>query len=279
MNRIGILYRLPLKPAEELARALHQKLTAQRYDCWLCPVEEEIRAGDLAHGSDLIITVGGDGTILRAARVAVPLAIPMLGVNMGRLGFMTEMKGSQALEKVPQYLGSEGRIEERAMLDIEFIPREGSIATESFFPALNDVVVGRGAAARVTHIQVHIDGVELTTYKADAVIVSTATGSTGYTFASGGPILYPQSQALLLVPVAAHLSLSNPLVLHPDSTLEMRVLSEHQGTLCVDGQLDLPLRAGNMVRARRSAQVARFLRAKPPSHFYATLTKRLSGPL
>ena len=277
MHRIGILYKLPLKPAEELAHALQDTLTSRKYDSWLCPAEDEDRAADLASGSDLIITVGGDGTILRAAQVAVPLAIPILGVNMGRLGFMTEMRGSQALEKVPKYLTTEGWIEERAMLEVEFIPREGTIATESFFPALNDVVVGRGAAARVAQIQVHIDGVELTTYRADAVIVSTATGSTGYAFASGGPILYPESRELLLVPVAAHVSLDSPLVLHPDAMLELRVRSEHQGMLSVDGQVDYPLKAGNVVRTRRSSQVTRFLRAKPPSHFYATLTQRLSG--
>ena len=274
MRKIGLIYNFKTKATKDLAYAVKERL-ARAYDCWALPSAEEDKARELAPGTEVIVSIGGDGTVLRVARIAVPLEIPILGVNMGRVGFMTEIKGAEALEKIPQYLGSEGRIEKRTMLDVEVLPASGKKEATAEFRALNDVVVVRGEIPRVCDIEARIDGSLLTTYRADGVILATATGSTSYALASGGPVVHPQSADFLLVPVSAHLSFATPVVIAPDCVVELRLLSDNPGLVSVDGQLDQPLQKGDMVRARRSEQVARFLRASPSSAFYATLTERL----
>ena len=154
----------------------------------MCSAWEEEKAKPQVAGSDLILSIGGDGTILRAARAVVPHAVPIVGINLGHLGFMTELKATEALDKLPRLLGGEGWIEERTMLEAE------TVSDGKTFHVLNDVVVGRGSSARVVNIETRIDGEVLTTYRADGVIVATATGSTSYLLAAGGPILYPQAR-------------------------------------------------------------------------------------
>ncbi len=274
MQKIGIIHNFTNGATKELAHALMDKL-ASDYSCWVLPTSEVAQALEVASGTDVIVSVGGDGTMLRVARAAVPQGIPILGVNMGRVGFMTEIQGSEALEKVPEYLQAECRIEERSMLEIEIIPEGQGRGAAGHYLALNDVLVARGALPRVCQIEARVDGAVVTEYRSDGVILATATGSTSYALASGGPVMYPESKDMILVPVSAHLSFSSPLVIGPESVVELCLLSENQGVVSVDGQIDHPLHRGDMVRARRSDEVMRFLRAAPASAFYATLTQRL----
>jgi NAD+ kinase len=170
---------------------------------------------------------------------------------------------------VPAFIAGEYWLDERAMLEVKL--------QERTFHTLNDVVVTRGARVRIIKVKVAIDGEPLTTYRADGVIVATATGSTGYSLAAGGPILYPQAKELLLAPLAAHLSLTTPLVLPPEAALELEVHTDHQAILSVDGQIDVELNDGDVVQVRRSPYVTHLLRAQPPAFFYRTLTQRLSN--
>jgi NAD+ kinase len=135
--------------------------------------------------------------------------------------------------------------------------------------------MARGAASRLVTIAVHVDGAQLTTFRADAVILSTATGSTGYSLAAGGPILDPASEALVLKPVAAHLGLSAALVLAPTVEVTLTLEGDQQAILSVDGHAEYPLKSGDRVELKQSPYKARFLRANPPSHFYGTLRRRL----
>ena len=274
MQKIGIIHNFTNGATKELAHALRDKLSPD-YSCWVLPTSEEAQALEVASGTDVIISVGGDGTMLRVARAAVPQRIPILGVNMGRVGFMTEIQGSEALEKVPEYLQAECRIEERSMLEVEIIPGGQGKGAAGHYLALNDVLLARGALPRVCQIEARVDGSVVTEYRADGVVLATATGSTSYALASGGPVMYPESKDMILVPVSAHLSFSSPLVIGPESVVELCLLSENQGVASVDGQIDHPLHRGDVVRARRSDKVMRFLRAAPASAFYATLTQRL----
>ena len=148
----------------------------------------EIGEGDgCLGGTDLIVTVGGDGTILRAAKAAVAHDIPLLGVNMGRLGFMTELRPGDALERIPGFLEDGGWIEERSMVKARiFDGGDSGDLEEGWHHALNDVVVTRGATPRLIWVRALVDGAELTSYRSDAVILSTATGSTGYNISAGG---------------------------------------------------------------------------------------------
>ncbi|MBI4203206.1 MAG: NAD(+)/NADH kinase [Chloroflexi bacterium] len=232
---------------------------------------------------DLLITVGGDGTILHAAHVTASQGIPILGINMGRLGFMTELNIKDALENLERYLTEELWVEERAMLQARIAPAGAGQGEAGYNPwatpplchALNEAVVGSSAVARLATIRVFVDDAFLAEYRADSVIVSTATGSTGYALSAGGPILHPLSQDILLNPVAVHLGLSSPLVLPPATRIRLGVFSRVPASLSVDGFIDLRVGEGDEVLIEASPYKARFLRSDPPSHYYATLMRRL----
>lgn len=273
---IGFVYNPRLAEAYALAKAIARRLGLGE-GAWMMPADEMERyKGDVKHLS-LLITVGGDGTILRAARLAGPSGVPILGVNMGRLGFMTELRASEALDQAPRYVDGDVRVEERAMLQAILLPADATSMEQATPPChgLNDAVVGRGVVARLINVRAKIDGVELTTYRADAVVVATATGSTGYTLAVGGPIMSPLSRELLLKPVAAHLGMPTALVLSPTATVALTLVGDQTAMLSVDGYMDTKLSEGDTVYVSVSPHTVRFLRANPPSHFYRTLTRRL----
>ena len=241
---------------------------------WVASTADIEAGGETLARTSVIITAGGDGTILRAARAAAPHSIPILGINMGRVGFMTELTKGEALAKVPAYLDGGQRIEERMMLQASVISPQDSAPNASLH-ALNDVVISRGTEARLLDISVAVDGASLTTYRADGVIVATATGSTGYALAAGGPIFSPEARIMLVQPVAAHMSLTMALVVPGESVVELSVTGDHPGTLNVDGLSGASVGPDDKVVVRCSPHVARFLRASPPSAFYATLMHRL----
>ena len=242
-------------------------------------------AGDLGEGdaflkeTDLIVTVGGDGTILRAAKAAVAHDIPLLGVNMGRLGFMTELRPADALERIPGFLEGGGWVEERSMIKARVFNGEEESGSDSFqsgwHHALNDVVVTRGETPRLIWVRALVDGAELTSYRSDAVIVSTATGSTGYNISAGGPILDPRAEEMVLKPVAPHVGLATAVVLPPSVSVELRVTSSDGALLSVDGYLNRPVEVGAGVRIQSSGRKAKFLRERTSREFYASLTRRL----
>ena len=270
MKRIGILYHPKIEKAKAFSQELEKFLDNQNVSFWTCSAWDEEKAKPQVAGSDLILSVGGDGTILRAARAVIPQEVPIVGINLGNLGFMTELKVDDALSKLPQLLEGGGWIEKRAMLQAE--PFQ-----EKTFHALNDVAVGRGRSARLLGIETRIDGELLAAYRADGVIVSTATGSTSYSLAAGGPIVYPQSREILLQPICPHLVLDRALILPPESSIQLKVATNHEAMLSLDGQVESPLRSGDKVRVKLSSYVARFLRVRPKTYFYGYLVSRLGG--
>ena len=245
-------------------------------DSWISPAENLEALSQRIDNTTLVITVGGDGTILRAAQVTAPTGIPIVGINMGRLGFMTELRVDEALEKLPTYLDGGGRVEERYMVQATITKgQNGSQRVNGPYHALNDIVLARGAVTRVATITGYIDGAQFTTFRSDAVIVSTATGSTGYNLAVGGPILDPASDSLVLKPVAAHMGLAAALVLAPTSEVALSLEGIQQAVLSVDGYVEYPMEPGDRVVVKQSPFRAKFLRAHPASYFYGTLTRRL----
>lgn len=226
-------------------------------------------------GVDVLVTVGGDGTILRATRIAAPFEVPVLGINMGRVGFMTELGAAEALESVERYLEDQVWLEERAMLEVEVHPRGQRQASGRSFHALNEAVVGTRGISRMVTVRATVNDVPITDYRADAVIVATATGSTGHALSAGGPILHPQSRDMVLKPVAEHLGLGAAIVLPSTSTVRLTVVSDAPAMVNVDGFMHCPLEQGDQVRVAVGRQLARFLRAGPPDRFYATMAQRL----
>jgi NAD+ kinase len=276
MKNIGIIYNARVPEALDLSTAILHQLNLSQ-ESWLSPAENLESLLPRAESTDLVITVGGDGTILRAVNFTGPAGIPIVGINMGRLGFMTELQVDEAMDRLPFYFnGGENppRIDERNMLQAT-VTKANSATTEGPYHALNDVVLTRGAVSRVVTVAGTIDGTPVTTFRADGVIMSTATGSTGYNLAVGGPILDPESDSMVLKTVAAHMGLSAALVLKASTEVILTLEGYQEAILAVDGIVDHPLDLGDKVELKQSPHKARFLRAHPSSYFFGTLTRRL----
>ncbi len=277
VKKIGILYHPMIETAHTLAKELQDFLSSSGVSVWLCSAWEEEKAMGQVSDTDLILTTGGDGTILRAAHVALLGQTPITGVNLGKLGFMTELSADEAVDRLPALLAGDGWIDERAMLEAELSPVDQKQESSRTFYALNDVVLARGAIARTVNVEASIYGEPLTTSKADGVIVATATGSTGYSLAAAGPILHPQAKEFLLLPILPHLSSAYTVVLPSTAVVKRCVSTTHQATLSIDGHINLSLLNGAVVTIKRSSNRARFLRIHPETSFYSSLEQRLKG--
>jgi len=279
MKRAGILYHPLKEDSYPLAQKLAEFLGSNGLSVWLCSAWESETAKAQLNGTELIFSIGGDGTILRAAQVVVPEPTPIIGINLGKLGFMTELSVDETMEKLPALLAGDGWIDERSLLEAELSPADDQSEPPLVFHALNDVVLARGAVARVVYVEAGIDGELLTTYKADGVIVATATGSTGYALAAGGPVLHPQARESLLLPIMPHLSSAYTLVLPSTATIKLRLSSTNPASLSIDGHINLPLEHGATITVRHSSNTIRFLRTHPETSFYGSLEQRLKGKL
>jgi len=274
VKKIGILYHPLNEAAYPLAEELKGFLESKGVSAWLCSAWECDEAKAQLDNTDLILTIGGDGTILRAAEVVVPAPIPITGVNLGKLGFMTELKAEEVKAKLPALLAGKGWLDERSMLEAELVAADREAPRR--FHALNDVVLARGEIARVVYVDASIDGEPLATYKADGVMVSTATGSTGYALAAGGPVLHPRAEEFLLVPILPHLSPAHALVLSAKTVVRLRINTTHKATLSIDGHINLPLPSGAVVTVKHSPDKIRFLRIHPEK-FYRSLEQSFRG--
>ncbi|MEZ4504008.1 MAG: NAD(+)/NADH kinase [Dehalococcoidia bacterium] len=270
-RRVGVGFHPSLDGAADLARRLAAQVEAAGIDVWLAPVgwnqTDQTPHREIAD-TELLVCVGGDGTVLHASGIAAGTGASLLGVRMGRLGFLSECTEAEAEDVLARALAGEGRVERRAMV-------RAAVAGHEAAHALNDVVVGRGGLGRTISAAVRVDGVLLAEYRADAVIISTATGSTGYALSVGGPILPPLSRDLVLVPVAPHLTKANPLVLPAEADLRLTIERGFDAVMSVDGATEQPLEAGAELRLGVSEHTVGFLRLGPTSHFYSTLADRL----
>jgi NAD+ kinase len=230
--------------------------------------DTDLRQQVVDEGFDLVITLGGDGTVLRAAHFCAPNEIPILPINLGSLGFLIELSPDDWDDAIERLLSGNYWVENRMMLYTS-VWREETLLIE--FDVLNDTVIARGDHLRPVHLSASLDGQAVTTYVADALIVSTPTGSTAYALASGGPILPPELQNILLVPVAPHLSIDRAIVLAKGSTVSVTVLSDHGSVVSGDGQEPLHLRIGDRVDVRASKYTTQLVRFQEMGYFYRNL--------
>lgn len=271
LSSVGILYNASIPEARSLAADM-EEWTGKRVDrVDVCAIDEASDTLCLSE-VDLLVTLGGDGSILQAARLAAPYQALILGVNLGRVGFLSEAETSDFEEVLSCALAGDYWVEERMMLRV-VSRRGGEVMNEA--EALNDVVVGRGAQGRAVHLRADVDGGELATYVADGLIVATPTGSTAYALAAGGPILPPELRNILLVPVAPHLSMERPIVLAEGVTVRITVVGRRPAVLMVDGQPETELENRDVVSVEASPDVARFARVREQTYFYKTLVNRL----
>lgn len=277
MKRVGILYHPMKEAAYGLAKRLEEFLSSRGLSVWLYSAWEWERTRAEVSDTDLILSIGGDGTILRAAQVVAPGLTPITGINLGKLGFMTELSVDEVMGKLPALLAGEGWIDERFLLEAELSYADEKREQPHMFHALNDVVVARGAVARLIYVEASVDGEPLTTYKADGVIVATATGSTGYSLAAGGPILHPHAKEFLLLPLLPHLSLAYTMVLPSTALVKLCLSTVNSATLSIDGHINLPLPSGATITVKHSSNTVRFLRVHPQASFYSSLERKLKG--
>ncbi len=277
MKKIGILYHPKKETALPIVEKIREFLEKNGVSTWHCSAWEVETAQTKLNGTELILTVGGDGTILRAVQTVVPKPVPITGVNLGNLGFMTELTVDELEPKLLEILAGKGWIDERSLLEAQPVSADGRTGERYF--ALNDVVVARGEIARVIHIETRIDGELLNTYKADGVIIATATGSTGYSLAANGPILYRQSRELLFVPINPHLSSGYSLVLPDSAIIELKVGTYNSATMSIDGHINATVNNGDSITVKHSNNTVRFLRIHPENAFYSSLEHKLKGKL
>jgi len=271
MKRTGLLHPPNLPATQPLAERMAREAEAHGLDSWIGSTWDQEAVAAQVAALDLLVTLGGDGSILRAARMACKQDVPVLGVMMGRLGFLTELGPEGWDAALPRLVAGDYWLEERMMLKAEYQPGDECRVYE----ALNDVVVSRGSLARIVRLETYIDGSYLTTYAADGLIISTATGSTAYALAAGGPILPPQLRNFLLIPISAHLSMNRAIVLGEGDRVEVQVHTDHQAILTVDGQFEYDLRDGDVVSVQASPHTSRLVRLQDRTYFYRTLMDRL----
>ena len=272
MDSIGILYQTRIPGSEEVAEEISAWLEDRGIETWVGAGRDDGVLDENVGDMDLLIVLGGDGTTLRAARMLSPYDVPIFGINLGRVGFLSEAQPDEWPEKLASVLEGNYWIERRLRMQANLMRNEHQIAS---FTALNDVVVGRGSQARVIRLHLRVDGDLVTTYVADALIVATPTGSTAYAMAAGGPLLPPQLQNFVVVPVAAHLSLNRALVLHEEAEISIRVEMDHEANLTADGQLGSPVENGDRVTVTKHPQPIFFARVESSGYFYRRLMRRL----
>ncbi len=232
-------------------------------------LHRRVREGE----ADLLIALGGDGTMLRAGHLCAPHGVPILGINMGHFGFLIEVERAEWRHTLRQLLLGEAWIEERMMLEAQLVRGEEMVQR---WDVVNEVVVSRGQFVRPVKVTAYVDDLLLARYVADGLIAATPTGSTAYALAAGGPILPPELRNILLMPVAPHLSVDRAVVLSEGSTVTLAVKVDHQAVVSVDGHDPVALEDGDRVHVRANRFPLKFVRFRGRGYFYRNLTSYMN---
>lgn len=273
MNQVAVLFNPRVAAAEPLAAEIAAWLLSEQHQPWIQSIANAAVIQRRMAQFDLLIILGGDGTTLLAARLAAPHGVPIFGINLGRVGFLSESSTDDWPVVLAKVLAQEFWREQRLMLRAEVRRDEQKLGE---LISLNDVVVSRGAQVRVVRFHLYVDGDHVTSYTADGLIAATPTGSTAYSMAAGGPLLPPQLKNFLVLPVAPHLSFERALVLHQEAVITIQVSMEHEAMATADGQQAIALQDGDEVVITKHEYEACFARVNGPGYFYNRLMQRLS---
>jgi NAD+ kinase len=276
IQSVGVIYNHRIAEAIALSEQIQKAMQDLSRDVWLLEARQLDDPELHLPPADLLITLGGDGTILRAARLSAVRHALVLGVNMGQLGFLAEMEPGDILAKIPEIVAGNGWIEERMMLRATL---PGKPANRGPIDGLNDVVVTRGARPRAVRVGVDVNGCHIQTYVCDGVIVSTPTGSTAYALSMDGPIVFPEMRSMQITPIAAHLAVVKSMVVPATALITLTVHSKEPSLASVDGQIDIPLSDGDKIDVTAGPNVARFVRLQDRSYFCKSLVSRLSSTI
>jgi len=234
-----------------------------------CP--DHIERDEIPSRADILVVLGGDGTLLSVARLSNIESIPVLGINLGGLGFLTEISKEETFQVLEKIVAGEFETELRLMLKAT-VYRHGEIIGEN--NVLNDMVINKGVLARIIDLETHIDGTYLTTFKSDGLILATPTGSTAYSLAAGGPIVYPSLNSIIVNPICPHTINNRPLVLPDTATVKVILKTTNQDVhITLDGQVGIPLQGGDVVEAHKAPGYIQLIRSPYKTYFELLRTK------
>ncbi len=273
IRRIGFAYNPTKEDAVELAARATGWCTARGIEGWTAPSADHEGLVRALPGTQVLVVLGGDGTFLRAARAVTEIDVPLVGVNLGKVGFLSKAEASELEPLLEKITSGAYRLEARMALR-GAIHGPGGGAPRRTFVALNDVVIARGSLARVVRLEVDIGPSHLATYVADGLVVASPTGSTGYSFSAGGPILDPLSRNLVVSPIAAYLSAIRSVVVSPDQVVRCRVAEAHQALVSIDGREDVWLSVGDVVTVAALERPVRFLEPDGALPFWDLLRQK-----
>ncbi len=272
MPSLLILYHPMITRSQPLALEIQGWLQARGVAARLESTWDHAIPEKLSEAVDFVVVLGGDGSILRAARLAAAWHIPLFGINLGKLGFLSEVNPLEWQSKLAKLLAGDYWVEKRLMLRATW-RRKGQHLGD--YTALNEFVIGRGSQARVIYLRLCVNQDYVTTYSADGLILATPTGSTAYAMAAGGPILTPETPNYLVIPVAPHLGLNRALVLPQDAAATVQVRMDHEANLTADGQDTVHLQDGDEIEIRKHHLQSCFARVGSSGYFYDRLMQRL----
>jgi NAD+ kinase len=273
--RIGFAYNPTQEPTVELAARASGWCRMHGIEDWQSP------AGDMdtllreLPTTDALVVLGGDGTFLRAARAVAEVDVPLLGINLGKVGFLSKAEAGDLETVLERIAAGEFTFDERMVIEGRILRGGGSSDEAERHVALNDIVIARGALARVCRLDVSIDDIHLATFIADGLVVASPTGSTGYSFSAGGPILDPVSRNLVVTPIAAYLSALRSVVVSPEQVVRCRVVDAHEALVSVDGREDLPIAVGDVVEVHALSRPIRLLHPRGALSFWDLLRHKV----
>jgi NAD+ kinase len=275
VKRIGFAYNPTIEAAIELSARAAGWCQMRGIDQWQAQSgDQEVLVRELTT-TDALVVLGGDGTFLRAVRAVAEVDVPILGINLGKVGFLSKAEAGELDQVLAKITDGRFTIDERMALEGRIL-RDGRPIDDARHVALNDIVVARGALARVCRLDVAIDGTHLATFIADGLVVASPTGSTGYSFSAGGPILDPVSRNLVVTPIAAYLSAIRSVVVSPQQVVRLTVVDAYEALVSVDGREDIPVRVGDVVEVCAVERPIRLIAPEGAQPFWDLLRQKVA---
>lgn len=274
LTRIGFAYNPTSDAAIELRERASGWAAMRGIDHWATTAADHEAMYEQLPATDVLVVLGGDGTFLRAARAVAEIDVPLLGINVGKVGFLSKVEAGDLIHVLDQLQAGQYTLEHRMALEGRILRAGATDAAERHI-ALNDVVVARGSLARVVRLDVSIDDSHLATYIADGLVVASPTGSTGYSFSAGGPILDPTARNLIVTPIAGYLTTIRSVVVGSSVVVRCRVADAHEALASIDGREDVPLVVGDVVEVRALERPIRFVLPDGAMPFWDLLRKKV----
>jgi NAD+ kinase len=281
MKGIGIIAKQNKPEAVQVVKELVGWLKDHKVECFVEPEMAQsishasLEVKEMPRAVDMVIVLGGDGTLLAAARALQKKHIPILGVNLGGLGFLTEIALDELYPMLEAILQGEYKTDERMLLDVRVWRKEKVIEE---FTVLNDVVINKGALARIIELETMVDNAHLTTFRADGLIIATPTGSTGYSLSAGGPIVYPSLQSIIITPICPHNLTNRPIICTKEALITVTLCSaEHEVFLTLDGQVGFKMQLKDRVEIKRSEGGINLIKSPSRGYFEVLRTKLMWG--